>query len=149
VIRGQSGYSVNDREGLDLPSLQAMAAGCVVVSFHGGSGLEYMKSDVAVPIADGDEASFVESIEREMTRWVENDVTQRIMTQKTADFVTGRYTPERGRADVVRVFGEALERVKDIEPSSDHLNSRMIPATSLEMPAAVRRLSRSKGKSAT
>lgn len=141
--------SLNDREGLALPSLEAMAAGCVVVGFHGGSGQEYMKSDVAVPIADGDVASFVESIEREMTRWVESDVTQRIMMEKAADFVTGRYTRERERADVVRVFGEAIERVKDIEPSSDCLNSRMIPATSLEMPAAVRRLSRSKGTSAT
>jgi hypothetical protein len=141
--------SLNEREGIALPSLEAMAAGCVVVGFHGGSGLEYMKSDVAVPIADGDVASFVESIESEMTRWIENDVSQKVMMEKATDFVTARYTPQQERTDVVRVFGETLERVKDIEPSSDHLNWRLIPANGAEMTAAVRKLSRKKGKGAT
>src|ERR1035441_8850742 len=43
--------ALNAREGIGLPGLEALASGCVVVGFHGGSGEEYMTPDVAVSIA--------------------------------------------------------------------------------------------------
>jgi len=121
--------SLNDREGIALPSLEALASGCVVVGFHGGSGEEYMTPDVAVAIADGEIVSLVESIESEMTRWVNKDETQLRMTRTAVELVSSAYTPERECADVIRVFGEALERVSNISPGSQKLNVKLLPST--------------------
>ena len=125
--------ALNEREGIALPSLEAMASGCVVVGFHGGSGEEYMKPDVAIPIADGEIASFVLAVELALQNWVNEDQAQKDMTTRAVELVKNRYTPALERADVIKVFGEALERVSDIEPGSDLLNWKILPSTSVEL----------------
>ncbi len=136
--------ALNDREGIALPSLEAMASGCVVVGFHGGSGEEYMRRDLSVPIADGEITSFVTSLESEMSRWVEGDPTQGEMTRRAVEFVGSTYTKEREREDVVRVFSEALDRVAQIAPATETLNRKLLPSNSDEFDRAVRTLSRSR-----
>ena len=126
------------REGIAVPGLEALASGCVVVGFHGGSGEEYMTSDVAVPIADGEIVSFVLALESEMERWVNQDEAQLDMTRRAVELVRKKYTRERERADVVMVFGEALERVADMNPGSSFLNWRLVPSTSEQLERKVR-----------
>jgi hypothetical protein len=129
LLSGAAIYlSLADREGIALPSLEAMASGCVVVGYHGGSAEEYMKANLAVPIPDGEITSLVESLESEMVRWVNHDEAQKNMTKAAVDLVTSTYTPERERADVVRVFSGAMERVSDISPSTPQLKTRLLPS---------------------
>jgi hypothetical protein len=139
--RAAISLALNDREGIALPSLEAMASGCVVVGFHGGSGEEYMKPEFTVPIGDGEVASFVESLEKEMARWIESDRAQARMTKDEVEFVTERYSSEHEREDVVRVFSEALERVSDIDPGSSRLDLSLLPSNSEQLSKAVRDLS--------
>ncbi|HEV3188779.1 MAG TPA: glycosyltransferase [Acidimicrobiales bacterium] len=129
--------ALNEREGIALPPLEAMASGCVVVGFHGGSGEEYMKPDVAVPIADGEVASFVVAVESVLERWVGGDTAQVEMTKRALAMVKDRYSPERERADVVKVFGEALERVSDVVPGTAFLDWKLLPSTSVELKKTV------------
>jgi hypothetical protein len=92
-----------------------------------------MTSDVAVPIADGEIVPFVLAIEKEMERWVKHDGAQLDMTRRAVELVKNKYTRERERADVVRVFGEALERVMKLDPGSVGLNVGLLPSTNVEM----------------
>jgi len=125
--------ALNEREGIALPPLEAMASGCVVVGFHGGSGEEYMKPDVAMPIADGEIASFVSAVELALERWVNEDPAQVEMTTRAVELVKSRYAPEHERADVIEVFGGALERISDVNPGSTSLDWRLLPSTSEEL----------------
>ncbi|MCU1362452.1 MAG: glycosyltransferase [Acidimicrobiaceae bacterium] len=135
--------ALNDREGIALPSLEAMASGCVVVGFHGGSGEEYMKPDLSVPIPDGEVVLLVESLESEMSRWVEGDESQQQMIKAAVEFVRSTYTQERERDDVVRVFSEALNRVSQITPGTEHLNKKLLAANTDQLNRAIKKLPKS------
>jgi hypothetical protein len=130
--------ALSEREGITLPVLEALASGCVVVGFQGGNGEEYMKPDVGAPIADGDITSFVAALENEMDRWVKQDEAQLEMTRRGVAMVKSQYTRERERADVVKVFGEALERVTNVSPRSPGLNAKFIPSTIVQLRRALR-----------
>lgn len=131
--------ALNEREGIAVPGLEALASGCVVVGFHGGSGQEYMIPGVAVPVADGEIASFVVALEREMERWVQHDEEQLEMTRRGVELVKTKYTRERERDDVVDVFSKALDRVANTNPGSSSLNSKILPSNNEHL----QRLSRS------
>jgi glycosyltransferase involved in cell wall biosynthesis len=66
--------SLNAREGFDLPPLEAMASGCVVVGFHGGCGRVYKRPDVAIPIDDGEVITFGEQVESVLHRFGDEDL---------------------------------------------------------------------------
>lgn len=136
--------ALNAREGIAVPGLEALASGCVVVGFHGGSGEEYMTRDVAVPIADGEIVSFVLALESEMERWAAQDEAQMDMTRHAVELVNATYTRERERLDVIRVFGEALERVADVSPGSILLNPKLVPSTSAQLKRKLRPILRSR-----
>jgi hypothetical protein len=132
--------ALNEREGIAVPGLEALASGCVVVGFHGGSGQEYMTSDVAVPIADGEIASFVVALEGEMERWVKQDEAQLDMTRRAVVLVKNKYTRERERDDVIKVFGGALERVTKVNPGSHMLNSKLLPLNNVQLQKLIKSL---------
>jgi glycosyltransferase involved in cell wall biosynthesis len=129
--------ALNAREGIAVPGLEALASGCVVVGFHGGSGEEYMTPDVAVPIADGEIASLVLALETEMERWVKKDQAQLEMTHRGVELVNAKYTRERERADVIRVFGEALARVAQVSHRSLSINTKLLPSTYAQLQRAM------------
>ncbi len=47
--------SMNHREGLGLPPLEAMAAGCLVVGFRGGGGRDYARPDNGIWLDDDED----------------------------------------------------------------------------------------------
>lgn len=117
--------SLNEREGIALPSLEAMASGCVVVGFHSGSGFEYMRPGAALPINDGEIVSLVLEIESVLQRWG-HDETLEDVARTAANLVRREYTRENEYADVVAVFGGTLDRVADNEPRSPLLNAKLL-----------------------
>jgi hypothetical protein len=58
----------NERDGLGLPGLEAMASGCQVIGFLGGGGKEYGNYPLCTPIEDGDIVGMVEAVERTAQR---------------------------------------------------------------------------------
>ena len=60
----QSRYfvSLQHSEGLGLPALEAMAAGCLVVGFTGIGGREYARPDNGLWVADGDGPALLEAL---------------------------------------------------------------------------------------
>ena len=118
--------ALNEREGLGLPPLEAMASGCVVVGFHGGVGTEYMRPGSAVPIGDGDVIEMVLKVESILSRWGSDDALV-TMTDNAVHLVRSEYSRESEAADVVRIFGGALDEVKGVEPRSRRLDATVLP----------------------
>jgi hypothetical protein len=54
--------STSEAEGLGLPPLEAMAAGCLVVGFAGGGGLDYARPDNGVWVPDEDPWGLAEAL---------------------------------------------------------------------------------------
>jgi glycosyltransferase involved in cell wall biosynthesis len=54
--------SLSRLEGLGLPPLEAMAAGCLVCGYHGGGGTEYSTPDNGFWVEDGDVVGFVHAL---------------------------------------------------------------------------------------
>jgi glycosyltransferase involved in cell wall biosynthesis len=54
--------STSEAEGLGLPPLEAMAAGCLVVGFAGGGGLDYARPDNGVWVADENPWALAEAL---------------------------------------------------------------------------------------
>jgi len=54
--------STSVAEGLGLPPLEAMAAGCLVVGFTGGGGLDYATADNGVWVPDQDPWALAEAL---------------------------------------------------------------------------------------
>jgi hypothetical protein len=117
--------SLNEREGFGLPSLEAMASGCLVVGFHGGAGSEYMRPGAAIPIADGEIRDFVVELESLLSRWG-NDESLLAMSKNAVELVKREYSREAERRDVIAVFGGALERAASLVPRQSTLNHALL-----------------------
>jgi len=128
----------NEREGIALPSLEAMASGCLTVGFHGGSGFEYMRPQISFPIPDGEIASFVLAIETVLKRWGDADLAD--MANRAVDFVRGTYTNIREREDVISVFGRALDVIASAEPPVRTMNWKLLDSESRRGNDVVRRI---------
>jgi glycosyltransferase involved in cell wall biosynthesis len=116
--------SLNEREGFGLPSLEAMASGCVVVGFHGGCGRVYMRPDVAIPIDDGEVITFAQQAESVLHRFGDEDLER--MREGAISLVRTQFTPAREAADVVAVFGRALDQVAAVSPVLTSLNVKLL-----------------------
>ena len=123
---------LNEREGLGLPSLEAMASGCVVIGFHGGVGLEYMGNGHAIAIDDGDVITMVHEIESALARWG-RDRTLDSIAEGAASFVRDTYSRDNEIDDVVRIFGDALERLTDVQPRVERINVSLLPRRGLRI----------------
>jgi len=118
---------LNEREGFGLPSLEAMASGCIVVGFHGGVGLEYMRPGTSIPIPDGEITTFVSELESVLARWG-NDETLGTMARDAAELVRREYSCDSESAQVIGVFGGALDRVRDVEPGTPSIKCDLLPS---------------------
>jgi glycosyltransferase involved in cell wall biosynthesis len=121
--------SLNEREGFGLPPLEAMASGCVVVGFHGGCGRVYMRPDVAIPIDDGEVITFARQVESVLQRFGDEDLER--MRESAVSLVRSEFSPAREAADVVAVFGRALEQVAAVSPATTNLNVKLLASPRL------------------
>jgi Glycosyl transferases group 1 len=121
VLRSSAVFvTVSRQEGFGLPSLEAMACGCVVVGYPGGGGREFLRPDVGYPVEDGAILQCAQTVERVLSLW-DAEVAVRELCARAADFVRRQYPPEQEAEDVHRVFGDALDAVAGREPGKREL----------------------------
>jgi hypothetical protein len=56
-------------EGFSLPPAEAMACGCLTIGYHGMGAREFLRPEVAWPIATGDILGYVRAVEAVMAQW--------------------------------------------------------------------------------
>lgn len=95
-------------EGLSLPPLEAMAAGCAVVGYHGGGGREYFTSEVGFPIEAGDILGFARTAAAALAACRRAEPAMQKMTRQASEMVLARYTPAREAESVVAAWREIL-----------------------------------------
>jgi Glycosyl transferases group 1 len=117
--------SLNEREGLGLPPLEAMASGCIVVGYHGGCGRLYMGDGTAFAVDDGEVVSFATQVESVLRRYGRDEELDR-MSRNAIAMIEDEFTMKREAADVVRVFGGALNSVATVEPMRDRINTELL-----------------------
>ena len=114
--------SFSRQEGFGLPSLEAMACGCVVVGHHGGGGREFLRPGISYPIDEGDILQFARTVEDVLATWNGSSTTLESLGQRASAFARGEYSEEQEAGDVLRIFGDALDSVAGREPGSRELN---------------------------
>jgi glycosyltransferase involved in cell wall biosynthesis len=110
--------ALSRQEGFGLPSLEAMASGCVVVGHHGGGGREFLRPGISYPIEDGEVLQFARTVEEVLTSWSTDDAALRALGRRASDFVRQEYGQDQEVRDVLDV---ALDSVAGSEPGSREL----------------------------
>ncbi len=96
--------SLSHEEGLGLPPLEAMAAGAVVIGFHGGGGREYATAENGDWFEDGE---FFEVAERLVQRFDEYLAGERFEARVAAGRETAAgFNRARFDADLAAAWGE-------------------------------------------
>ena len=99
-------------EGLGLPPLEAMAAGCLVVGFHGLGGVEYARDDNGFWVAEGDYEGFVAEIARAIDVYLNPQARGEM--QQAAFTMAGEFSEHNFKQQLTSawqsVLGEDYER---------------------------------------
>ena len=80
--------STGVREGLGLPPLEAMAAGCLVVGFTGGGGLDYASPENGVWVEDENPWALAEALEQTVAGLRDPNATRSLHAKRTAGRMT-------------------------------------------------------------
>lgn len=97
--------SFNHKEGFGLPPVEAMACGCVVIGYKGGSGEEYFKPEFSFSIEDGNIIEYVKKIE-EIISYSDKELLT--MGKKASEFVLKNYSIENEKNDIVSIWKEII-----------------------------------------
>jgi glycosyltransferase involved in cell wall biosynthesis len=98
-------------EGLGLPPLEAMAAGCLVVGFAGGGGLDYAAADNGVWVPDDDPWALAEALERTLASLGDPAAAAALDAKRRAGRATAMgYTRDRFERELLAFWSAYLER---------------------------------------
>jgi hypothetical protein len=103
--------STSVAEGLGLPPLEAMAAGCLVVGFAGGGGLDYAAPENGIWVADEDPWALAEALERTLAA-LHDPAAAALDAKRRAGRATAmNYTRARFEYDLVAFWSSYLGSV--------------------------------------
>jgi len=99
-------------EGLGLPPLEAMAAGCLVVGFAGGGGLDYATADNGVWVPDDDPWALAEALEHTLASLNDPAAAAALDAKRRAGRATAMsYNRERFERELLAFWSAYLDTV--------------------------------------
>jgi len=96
------------QEGCSMPPMEAMAAGCLAVGYHGFGGREYMRPEFSFPVEPSNVQEFARTLERVIRRVREDPETLRSMASQAAEFIRKEYSKEREEATVADIWRDVF-----------------------------------------
>lgn len=104
ILRSSSIFmSLSDRDGFGLPPAEAMAAGCYVVGYPGGGGIEFFEDSYCRPVTDST------GMVREVLAAVRmSDRDREELGAKASARIRSHYTRDGLQTDLQRFYGRLL-----------------------------------------
>jgi hypothetical protein len=96
LAESQVFVALSHHEGLGLPPLEAMAAGCLVLGFDGGGGQEYATPDNGLWVADGD----VEALAHALARALQMPAAERQQRVAAGQATAAAFSQQRFDAEL-------------------------------------------------
>lgn len=87
-------------EGCPLPPAEAMASGCLVIGYHGMGAREYLRPDLAWPIATGHILEYARAVETVLAQWRRNPAPLAERAARAAEFIHREFSREAHLASV-------------------------------------------------
>lgn len=102
--------SLLKEESLGLPAAEAMAAGCIVVGYTGLGAEQFFDTETGFPVADGDTARLVETVERVVAAYRADPGPLDAMRERASRRIHAAYSMERFEASVLSAWGAVAAR---------------------------------------
>lgn len=100
--------SLSDNEGFGRPPAEAMAAGCIVVGYHGMGGREFFLPEFSYPIENGDIVQFAATVEKVVQDLSDDDESYLNTRLAASAFIRETYSPEQEEQDIMTSFNKLL-----------------------------------------
>jgi len=95
-------------EGCPFPPKEAMAAGALVVGYHGMGGRDYFTQEHGFPVPQGDIVAFARQVEEVLDAHRADPVGMERRARATADAIRARFSPQAEQDSVLAAFGAHL-----------------------------------------
>ena len=113
--------STSEAEGLGLPPLEAMAAGCLVVGFAGGGGLDYAAADNGIWVPDEDPWALAEALRETLLDLADPQRTALLEAKRWAGRATATsYTHARFERDLIAFWKAYLGEAAPADRATRH-----------------------------
>ncbi len=95
-------------EGCPFPPKEAMAAGCLVVGYHGMGGRDYFTHEHGYPVPQGDIVAFARQVEDVLAAHRADPVGTETRARAIARDIRERFSPRAESESVLAAFGAHL-----------------------------------------
>lgn len=101
--------SSNLDEGFSLPSIEAMASGCLVIGYTGKGGNEYFKEEFSLPVPEKDIQQFALKLEEGIQKIEKQPNYLSNLALKARKFIDNHYSETIERKDIQTAWDSILK----------------------------------------
>ena len=96
-------------EGFSLPSIEAMASGCLVIGYTGKGGNEYFKEEFSLPVPEKDIQQFALKLEEGIQKIEKQPNYLSNLALKARKFIDNHYSETIERKDIQTAWDSILK----------------------------------------
>lgn len=100
--------STNTDEGFPLPSIEAMASGCLVIGYTGKGGREYFKEDFSIPIPEKEIQIFMQKALEEVSKLNQDFGIIDAISIKARAFIETHYNEDIEKEDIANIWSQLI-----------------------------------------